>query len=164
MDILVSPPIERLIRDSLDEDIGAGDLATMATISAESQGKGCSEPERWRCGGIGALGSNFLFYRSESGGAPSNQGWQPGEERQGCGGSGRSRSRAVACRTDGSELPPAFVRNGDLNTKYVDAVKDLPCKVLDTRKTTPGLRTLEKYAVRMGEERTIASAYTMPPW
>jgi nicotinate-nucleotide pyrophosphorylase (carboxylating) len=40
MDILVSPQIERLIRDSLDEDIGAGDLATMATISAESQGMG----------------------------------------------------------------------------------------------------------------------------
>ena len=32
MDILVSPQIERLIRDALDEDIGAGDLATMATI------------------------------------------------------------------------------------------------------------------------------------
>ncbi len=40
MDILVSPQIERLIRDALDEDIGAGDLATMATISADSQGKG----------------------------------------------------------------------------------------------------------------------------
>ena len=40
MDILVSPQIERLIRDALDEDIGAGDLATMATISAEAQGKG----------------------------------------------------------------------------------------------------------------------------
>ena len=40
MDILVSPQIERLIRDSLDEDIGAGDLATMATISSESHGKG----------------------------------------------------------------------------------------------------------------------------
>ncbi|MBF8254211.1 MAG: nadC, partial [Deltaproteobacteria bacterium] len=39
MDIHVSPQIERLIRDALDEDIGAGDLATMATISAECQGK-----------------------------------------------------------------------------------------------------------------------------
>ena len=51
MDILVSPQIERLIRDSLDEDIGAGDLATMATISAECQGKGCSAPRKmalWR--------------------------------------------------------------------------------------------------------------------
>jgi nicotinate-nucleotide pyrophosphorylase (carboxylating) len=33
---------------------------------------------------------------------------------------------------------------------YVDAVKGLPVKILDTRKTTPGLRLLEKYAVRMG--------------
>ena len=40
MDILVSPQIERLIRDALDEDIGAGDLATMATISAQCHGKG----------------------------------------------------------------------------------------------------------------------------
>jgi nicotinate-nucleotide pyrophosphorylase (carboxylating) len=37
-----------------------------------------------------------------------------------------------------------------LTHKYVEAVKDFSCKVLDTRKTTPGLRTLEKYAVRMG--------------
>ncbi|MGZ8465095.1 MAG: carboxylating nicotinate-nucleotide diphosphorylase, partial [Candidatus Binatia bacterium] len=37
-----------------------------------------------------------------------------------------------------------------LTRKLVDAVKDFPCKVLDTRKTTPGLRTLQKYAVRMG--------------
>jgi nicotinate-nucleotide pyrophosphorylase (carboxylating) len=37
-----------------------------------------------------------------------------------------------------------------LTRKYVEAVRGFPCKVLDTRKTTPGLRTLEKYAVRMG--------------
>jgi nicotinate-nucleotide pyrophosphorylase (carboxylating) len=37
-----------------------------------------------------------------------------------------------------------------LTQKLVDAVKDFSCKVLDTRKTTPGLRTLQKYAVRMG--------------
>jgi nicotinate-nucleotide pyrophosphorylase (carboxylating) len=29
-------------------------------------------------------------------------------------------------------------------------VAGLPCKLLDTRKTTPGWRLLEKYAVRMG--------------
>jgi nicotinate-nucleotide pyrophosphorylase (carboxylating) len=37
-----------------------------------------------------------------------------------------------------------------LTRRYVDAVKDLRGKIIDTRKTTPGLRTLEKYAVRMG--------------
>jgi len=35
-------------------------------------------------------------------------------------------------------------------SRYVAAVKGLPVKILDTRKTTPGLRYLEKYAVRMG--------------
>jgi nicotinate-nucleotide pyrophosphorylase (carboxylating) len=33
---------------------------------------------------------------------------------------------------------------------YVDAVEGLPVKILDTRKTVPGLRILEKYAVAMG--------------
>jgi nicotinate-nucleotide pyrophosphorylase (carboxylating) len=34
--------------------------------------------------------------------------------------------------------------------KYVDAIAGLPCRILDTRKTTPGWRLLEKYAVRCG--------------
>jgi nicotinate-nucleotide pyrophosphorylase (carboxylating) len=34
--------------------------------------------------------------------------------------------------------------------RHVAAVAGLPCKVLDTRKTTPGWRLLEKYAVRCG--------------
>jgi nicotinate-nucleotide pyrophosphorylase (carboxylating) len=35
-------------------------------------------------------------------------------------------------------------------SRFVNAVRDLPVKILDTRKTTPGLRFLEKYAVSMG--------------
>ncbi len=34
--------------------------------------------------------------------------------------------------------------------RFVDAVEGTRTKILDTRKTTPGLRLLEKYAVRMG--------------
>ena len=37
-----------------------------------------------------------------------------------------------------------------LAAQYVEAVKDLPVKILDTRKTAPGLRILDKYAVRAG--------------
>jgi nicotinate-nucleotide pyrophosphorylase (carboxylating) len=33
---------------------------------------------------------------------------------------------------------------------YVDAIKGTGCTLLDTRKTIPGLRVLEKYATRMG--------------
>jgi len=34
--------------------------------------------------------------------------------------------------------------------RYVEAVKGLPVRIMDTRKTTPGLRLLEKHAVRVG--------------
>jgi nicotinate-nucleotide pyrophosphorylase (carboxylating) len=34
--------------------------------------------------------------------------------------------------------------------KYVDCIADLPTQLVDTRKTTPGLRLLEKYATTVG--------------
>jgi nicotinate-nucleotide pyrophosphorylase (carboxylating) len=37
-----------------------------------------------------------------------------------------------------------------LTAKFVDAVKGTKARILDTRKTTPGWRRLEKYAVRSG--------------
>lgn len=37
-----------------------------------------------------------------------------------------------------------------LTRRYVDLIKDTRCQVLDTRKTTPGWRVLDKYAVRCG--------------
>lgn len=37
-----------------------------------------------------------------------------------------------------------------LTYRFVEKVKGLPVKIIDTRKTTPGLRTFEKYAVRVG--------------
>ena len=35
-------------------------------------------------------------------------------------------------------------------SSYVKLIEDLPVRLVDTRKTTPGWRSLEKYAVRMG--------------
>ena len=37
-----------------------------------------------------------------------------------------------------------------LTRRYVDAIAGLPCQILDTRKTVPGFRILDKYAVRCG--------------
>ncbi|MGH8001346.1 MAG: carboxylating nicotinate-nucleotide diphosphorylase [Brasilonema sp.] len=37
-----------------------------------------------------------------------------------------------------------------LTKKYVERIADLPAKLVDTRKTTPGLRLLEKYATTLG--------------
>ncbi len=37
-----------------------------------------------------------------------------------------------------------------LTSRFIEQVQPLPVKIVDTRKTTPGLRMLEKYAVRVG--------------
>lgn len=37
-----------------------------------------------------------------------------------------------------------------LTRRWVDSVQGTNCQIRDTRKTTPGMRLLEKYAVRMG--------------
>ncbi|MGY6530969.1 MAG: carboxylating nicotinate-nucleotide diphosphorylase [Cyanobacterium sp.] len=37
-----------------------------------------------------------------------------------------------------------------MTRKYVDAIADFPTQLVDTRKTTPGLRILEKYATQVG--------------
>lgn len=37
-----------------------------------------------------------------------------------------------------------------LTRKYTELIADLPAKLVDTRKTTPGLRLLEKYATQVG--------------
>jgi len=37
-----------------------------------------------------------------------------------------------------------------MTRKYADLIEDLPARLVDTRKTTPGLRLLEKYATQVG--------------
>ncbi len=53
-----------------------------------------------------------------------------------------------------------------LTAQFVAAAREgnPSVQVLDTRKTTPGLRTLEKAAVRAGGGRTTAPASTTPSW
>jgi len=151
MDILVSPQIERLIRDSLDEDIGAGDLATMATIAVDAQGKGLFRAKKAGVvAGLVLLDRIFYFIDPKvtvrlltKDGAQVAVGAVVAEAE------GPVRALLLAERTALNFLQ-RLSGNATLTRKYVEAVKDFPCKVLDTRKTTPGLRTLEKYAVRMG--------------
>jgi nicotinate-nucleotide pyrophosphorylase (carboxylating) len=66
----------------------------------------------------------------------------------------RGRSRAIL----GSERTALNVIRrlsgiATLTARFVDAVRGLPVAIFDTRKTTPGWRDLEKYAVRCGGGR-----------
>src|SRR5918911_1556466 len=65
------------------------------------------------------------------------------EEDLGEAGDVTSKAVVPADRQGRAAVPPR-------TRQYGDAVAGLPCRVLDTRKTTPGWRLLEKYAVRCG--------------
>lgn len=49
-----------------------------------------------------------------------------------------------------------------LTARYVAAVEGYDVRIVDTRKTTPGLRACEKHAVRAGGDTTTDSASRMP--
>src|SRR5271156_5076954 len=63
----------------------------------------------------------------------------------------RSNARTIlACERVILNLMQRMSGIATLTRQYVDAVAGTNCKVLDTRKTIPGLRVLDKYAVRCG--------------
>lgn len=63
--------------------------------------------------------------------------------------SGSTRSLLIAERV-ALNLLQRMSGIATLTDKYVQQVKGLPVKIVDTRKTAPGLRIFDKYAVRMG--------------
>lgn len=142
----------RLATLALDEDLDeAGDLTSEVLIPAERIGAavlvarqpgvlaGLQAAEL-----VFALVDPTLMFESVR---PDGSRLQPGDRLAVI--SGRARSILHGERTALNFLQ----RLSGIATqtrRYVDAVAGLPCQILDTRKTTPGWRLLEKYAVRQG--------------
>ncbi len=74
----------------------------------------------------------------------------------------RCHNRTIVARLEGDAVPILMAERVALNIlqrlsgistlteRYVAQLVGSPCQLTDTRKTTPGLRILEKYAVRVG--------------
>ena len=151
MDVLITPEIEQLIGSALQEDIGAGDLTTLSTVPRELQGKGLFRAKRdGVVAGLFLLAKIFSVLdvqvkvrRLSKDGDQVKPGTVVAEAE------GPVRALLMGERTSLNFLQ-RLSGTATLTRRYVDTVKGFPCKIIDTRKTTPGLRTLEKYAVRMG--------------
>lgn len=151
MEFLITPQIEQLIRIALEEDIGAGDITTLSTVPAETSGKGFFRAKRdGVVAGLFLLEKVFtlLDYTARvrslcSDGDQVARGTVVAEVE------GPVRALLMGERTALNFLQ-RLSGTATLTRRYVEAVKGYPCKIIDTRKTTPGLRILEKYAVRMG--------------
>ena len=141
----------RLIDTALSEDLMMGDITTDSLIAASWQAEGALVVK-----GNGVLAglpvAQAVFRRVDPGvtlvptqseGAAVSPGTIIGRV------SGPARSILKAERT-ALNLLQRISGVASETAQYVAAVKGLPVRIIDTRKTTPGLRALEKYAVRVG--------------
>jgi nicotinate-nucleotide pyrophosphorylase (carboxylating) len=142
----------RLIDAALAEDLGtAGDLTSQATIPTDREGRVLfvARSPGVLCGipavemVLHSVDANLAFQRLVADGTailPSQVLAQA---------SGRMQALLAAERTALNFLQH-LSGVATRTRQYVEAVAGSPCRILDTRKTLPGWRLLEKYAVRCG--------------
>lgn len=145
---------EDIIRRALTEDIGFEDLTTAATVppSHHSTGKFLAK-QKGVVAGLEIAASTFKLLDSgltfsaliEDGAVV-----EPGQIIATV--EGRTAPLLTAERT-ALNLLQRLSGIATSTRRAVEAVKDYSCAIVDTRKTTPGLRVLEKYAVRAGGGR-----------
>ena len=147
-----STAAQSLIELALREDLGnLGDLTSQALIPADLQGKAAFVA---RAAGVLAglpaaemvckAVDNRLTFQSH---ANDGQAIKPGDCLATV--AGPMRALLTAERT-ALNFMQQLSGVATLTARFVEAIKGLPAKILDTRKTTPGWRLLQKYAVRCG--------------
>jgi nicotinate-nucleotide pyrophosphorylase (carboxylating) len=143
--------IRHLVELSLSEDIGKGDLTSESTIDESLLAKGLVvSKEDGVIAGLQIAKAVFcqldpkLVFESSFEDGNKVMG---GEEVATL----KGRAKSILC---GERTALNFLQRfsgiATLTSKYVEKIKDTGVGILDTRKTTPGLRALEKYAVKMG--------------
>src|SRR3990172_3573644 len=143
--------IKRIIDTALSEDIGHGDITSSLLIPEDIPAKGIITAEDdIVLAGIAV--AEEVFKRLDGaavfeGLASDGDSVKAGTVIARVSGNGRAL-------LTGERVALNFLQRlsgiAALSRRYADAVMDLPVRISDTRKTTPGLRSLEKYAVRTG--------------
>jgi len=147
--------IEKIVREALEEDIGRGDITTDALIDSAIKVKGEFIPkDDFVLAGFEVTKRVFTELDAE---VKFTCSYKEGDWIYKGGyyfalAQGRASSLLKAER-----VALNFLQHtcgiATLTRRFVETVKDLPVTILDTRKTTPGLRHLEKYAVWVGGGR-----------
>lgn len=143
--------IEKIIQSALDEDIQSGDVTTQAIIPESVPGKG---KFLIKANGViaGLSIAQKVFQLADEGivfnqfiddGTKVNRGDIAAEV------TGKASSILTAERTALNFLQ-RMSGIATLTNKFVEEISHTKAKILDTRKTVPGLRLLDKEAVRLG--------------
>ena len=146
-----SPHVDRLIRTALEEDIGPGDVTTAATVTPGTLARAeLVAKEEFLLAGIGVARRVFELLDAEvafeclvADGLAVKRGevlaWLKGD---------------AASLLQGERVALNLLQRlsgvATLTAQFVKETAATGATIVDTRKTTPGLRALEKYAVRVG--------------
>ncbi|MEJ8546206.1 carboxylating nicotinate-nucleotide diphosphorylase [Brevibacillus borstelensis] len=143
--------LQRKIEEWLHEDIGFGDVTTMSTIPETEAGTGILYAKE--AGIIAGLSVAELVFATVDPALSFTSRVQEGARVE-VGEQVAEVSGSVRSILSGERLALNLLqRMSGIATRtrqYADAVAGTKARVVDTRKTTPGLRMLEKYAVRIG--------------
>ena len=152
MELLWQADLDSTLRAALVEDIGHGDVTTAAIIDPKSRARAritVKEPEAVFCGGPLLV---RIFELCEA---------EPKVEYLAHEGARLTRG-AEAMRLEGGlgalltgertalNFAQLLCGIATLTRRFVDAIAGTGARIIDTRKTHPGLRAVEKYAVRVG--------------
>lgn len=151
MEPLTIDEIERAVRLALSEDIGSGDVTTLATVPAEATivaNMRAREPLV-----ISGLGLAETAFRQLSEAITIHRRAQDGTHAR-AGDTLMEISGPARPILSAERVALNFVQRlsgiATLTAQFVEAIKGTPAAILETRKTTPGWRRLEKYAVACG--------------
>jgi len=143
--------IDKIIEQALLEDIGTGDITTKSIIPSNLKAKGIIKTSEE--GIVAGLDIVFMVFKkldSEICFQPKIKDGNkilPGEILAEITGPAQTILK-------GERVALNFLQRmsgiATITSKFCQEVKDFLVRIVDTRKTTPGLRILEKYAVRMG--------------
>jgi len=141
-----------LIKRALAEDVGQGDITTAATVAPGQKGRArirVKEPRMILAGGI------FLEpVMRLTGASPGILKLAPEGAELRAGDTLADVEGKLAGLLTGERTALNFIQllSGIATTTrtFVDAIAGTHAKIIDTRKTHPGLRIVEKYAVRVG--------------
>ena len=142
--------LTEIVRFALAEDVGPGDVTTEATVPAGARARALITQKQ--PGVIFGLDAAELTFRALDAGVEVERLAEEGEWREGgpvLAVTGRARALLSAERTALNFLQ-RLSGVATLTARYVRLIQGTRTRLLDTRKTTPGLRTLEKAAVLAG--------------
>jgi nicotinate-nucleotide pyrophosphorylase (carboxylating) len=145
------PVLERVVRLAIEEDLGFGDVTTDAVVDPRAQGEAMLiAKEDLVLAGMPVFKKVFLVLDPGAGFEDRRCEGEPVRSGEVISAVHGRLSSILKAERPALNLLQRMCGIATLTRRFVERIGDRKARVLDTRKTAPGLRLLDKYAVRIG--------------